>query len=462
MNEKRIGEESVIAQLPASLRALLAWERFHLHNSARFQQATSGVGFDARYLPQRCGAFRLPCFWVFRKHLHVYGGQAKDHSELNLFEGSGSEERVLFPIHPASLSHYREFISRVGAVDVARDGACIWAVPTSSVRTLLVWPDGAPSRALFIKTSLHSPMCGDRRISSQKVGCSVGLSSLVDYSLAALPPSLRYLRESVGFVPRCLPNGGVIIRTIPKEVKEGRIFIAPLFALYGGQEERRQPLLLTMLAHHGINTMQFVEEEICGSIAKLWLKMSLHFGLILEAHGQDLLIALTPDLKSLQQFYYRDFEGLAVDWDLRTSLSLATPPRMPRDWSWFETYATWGYPQFQLASCKLRNSLEVHLHLLLGELEHEIRQWQSRGLLGGPVIAEGHLIRVFSRQITQAVNEMFGSRISASYDLRLALGRFVAVLMSLRKGIMRERRVKNDIEGDQIAAIWGNARDYKH
>ncbi len=61
-----------------------------------------------------------------------------------------------------------------------------------------------------------------------------------------------------------------------------------------------------------LRPLEFLEEVLCSKFARLWLNLSLRHGLILEAHAlQDLMLAMTPDLRSAGDFYYRDFEGTA-------------------------------------------------------------------------------------------------------------------------------------------------------
>ena len=80
-----LGNRDAIDQLQKPLRALLALERFHLHNVQQFQNAAADPAFDPKYLPQNGAAFRLSCFWVQRIHFYVYGRQTNDGSELSCF-----------------------------------------------------------------------------------------------------------------------------------------------------------------------------------------------------------------------------------------------------------------------------------------------------------------------------------------------------------------------------------------
>jgi hypothetical protein len=430
VSAKTIGQK-VIEQLPPALGEWLELERFQLHKPNIFQNTARDPAFDIRYLPQNCQPFLLPCFWVPRKYLYVRGEQVPAAGQLRFLSGEPANERVLFPVHPSAIDHYRAFFREASARDAVAAGLRIWAVPTSSTRTLLAWPDGAGDRAVFIKTSLHSPIFGDRRVSRLKVGRSIGLARVVGDAGPMLPGALHFLREVVGFSPRGLPDSGAVIRVVPPEVMSGRVRLAPLFSLLGGGEGR-QPVLLTLLERTGMEPVKWVEQVLCATFAPLWLEMSLRHGLILEAHAQDLLLGLGGDGLPSGQFYYRDFEGLQVDWELRRARGWPAPHDMPNAWAWRETYGTWGYRYCDFPWYKWRISLYNYLHFVLNEIEVSLREWHGRGLLRGPKCEEGELTMLFSRHMFAAIERMFGTRIDAPYNIYRSLNRFVALLLKHR------------------------------
>lgn len=430
LKEEQVNTD-VLEQLPWSLRQQLTFERFHLHKPEMFQDRSRDPAFDPKYFPQNCGPVLLPCYWIERRHLHVFGAQANVSDEISFFSGDGPKDAVLFPMHPASVAHYRELLVTLAARDAARDGLHIWGVPTSSTRTLLAWPDRMPERAVFVKLSLHSPIFGDRRLYTWKVARSVGLSALVQESLKHLPGGLGYFPESFGFAPRRMPDSGVIVRSIPQAIKANQLTVAPLFALMGGQQSR--PLFLTIMEQARMQPREFLEEVLCAKFARLWLEMTMRHGLILESHGQDLMLAMSPDLRTLGDFYYRDFEGLQVDWELRGRRGLSMPANMPNSTAWHETYATWGFRYGQLTWYKLRISLLQYLHFVLAELEQMLRSWQERGILGGARFDEDELTAMFSRKMMELIHELFDVRVHAGYNIHLHLNRFVLQLLSVRK-----------------------------
>lgn len=435
MSTERVCSEEIIQQLPCALQRLASFERFNLHRVDLFQNLSADPNFDKSYLPQNSGAFHLPCFWVRRKYLYVYGKQRQGTAELGLFQGCGLDEKVIFPIHPTSLSQYSRFLSDVGAEDVSNEGLRVWAVPTSSVRTLIAWPDGAPEKAMFVKTSLHSPILGDRRLCLRKVGCSVGLSRVVQESRESLPEILDFCWESVGYVPRHMPDSGVIIRSIPQAFTDNGILVAPMFALFGGSENH-SPLFLTMLERNSAEAREFLDEVVCAQFARLWLEMTMRHGLILESHAQDLLVALTRQSLSFKKFFYRDFEGLQVDWELRRRRKFADSTSLPHAWSWYETYETWGYRYANLMFYKLMTSLDQYLYFVLREFDLVLQQWREHGLASNALFEKDEVTIAFSRHMANAAHELFGVRPTPAQSIHRSLKQFVIRLMKLRRELI--------------------------
>jgi hypothetical protein len=442
LNPAQIGTQEPLLQLPQSLQMFLDAERFQLHDVASYQDTSLDPSFDTRYLPQNCGAFELPCFWVQRKHLYVHGRAEREWQRSCALDPSGRSERILFPIHPISLPGYRQFLADVAAQDAAADGLTIWAVPTSSVRTLLVWPDGAPQKARFVKTSLHSPAFGDRILSRRVVARSVGLSELVEQSANQLPDGLDYFLEQAGFVPRHSGSGGVILRTVPGEIKDNRTIVVPLFSLFGGDASR--PLLLRrVLDACGLEPARFVEEAICAPFARLWVQMTFRHGLLLESHAQDLLLALTPTLVPLNRFYYRDFEGMQLDFDLRNERNSRSDRAMPCSHRWYETYGSYGYRYSQLVSYKLHATFFNFVDWVVRPFGAAMRQWWQRGVLACPPPEESDLVQVFVRHVQNAIAEEFGVTLQRDYDILQSRNRFVLSLLRCRQALMDARRTSS-------------------
>jgi len=218
---------------------------------------------------------------------------------------------------------------------------------------------------------------------------------------------------------------------------EGRTVIAPLFSLIGGSGIHK-PLLLTIIERSGTEPLRFVEDLLCEKFSRLWLELSMQFGLLPEVHGQNLLLALSPDLTPLGRFLYRDFDGLLVDWRLRRVRGLLDPRNMPYAWSWYESYGALlaGAPYVELAWWKLKVSLYAYLYFLEEELSQCMQKWHVTGLIGGPKFQDGDLTRIFSRHMMKAVEVLFGVRVRPEYNIYGSLNKFMMVLLQIRKELI--------------------------
>jgi hypothetical protein len=435
MSVREIGSDAICEQLPGALRQWLSLERFHLHRPDLFQCTAEHPDFDTRYLPQHAQVARLPCFFVPARTVYTFGSQQRDQISTQI-PGYASPEWVLFPVHPSALDHYREFLRNVDARDVTDEGVRIWALPTSSTRTLLAWIDERPDTATFVKTSLHSQIFGERRVLRQNAARSVGLSSMMSAERAQLPTSLCCLAESFAFCARQSPHAGTIVREVPPEFFDERRKVVPLFALLGGSGTHT-PVLRTILERSSDPPLQFVHDVLCEPFARLWLELSMKFGWVLEAHGQDLMLDFDADLAFTGRFYYRDFEGLQVDWELRRALRGPQLASLPHEWAWRQAYGGWeGDPFAESVWYKWRMSLLQYLHLVLHETETSLREWQQQGLLGGRPCREDEVTMMFSQCMFAAIERMFGVHAGPTFDIYKSLNRFLILLGKLRLGLL--------------------------
>lgn len=428
-----------LQQLPASLQALMRFEREYIHKPNYFFNTALDRSFDKMYFPQNSPVFELPCYWVQRKHLYVNGCHESCMTDLRWPVGKEFRDEVLFPIHPLTLSHYHAFLVATSARSAAVDGVRVLAIPTSSVRTVLAWRDRAPDTAVFLKLSVPpSPIYGDRRIWASKGAACIGLTRLLEDSRASRSSDLSYLAEVLSLSPRTMPDGGVIVRRLPREVKEGRVLMSPLYALFGGATEHR-PLLLTLAEHGGVTPKDFVENTLCADFARIWLKSTLTLGLLPECHGQNLLLSLSPSLHPLGSFYYRDFDGLFVDWGLRHIRKFAQPSNMPYDWRWFDTYER----PYATLPCtaqlwwKLQVSCHAYLHFVLNELNQCMQEWKLSGLMAGPVPPPGYLTMRFSEHVFEGMEKLFGRPLGCRYNVYECQKRFYLHFLRLRNELMR-------------------------
>jgi hypothetical protein len=198
-------------------------------------------------------------------------------------------------------------------------------------------------------------------------------------------------------------------------------------------------LLLSILERTGMTPLEFVHDVLCAPFAKSWLELTLNHGLLLEAHGQDLLLELSPDLVPRPRFYYRDFEGLQLDWELRRRLGKRMPQDLSGQWCWRESYDSLGEHRYcELTWFKWRISLVQYLHFVLYQTETALRAWQREGRVGGASIEQDELTMLFSRCLFDGLERMFGRSAGAAYNIYRSLNRFLLLLAKLRRARLRQ------------------------
>ncbi len=428
--------EEQLASLPTSLQRLMTFERHHLYKIEFFQKWYTGI--DSRYFPQNSPVFHLPCYWVRRNELQIHDAGRGTLESIGFRRGSGRAEELLFPVHPLMVQHYSSFLQHVGAKLVTSDGPRLLAIPTSSPRTLLAWPEASPNRALFIKTTmLLEGDGGDWRLYDHKIAYCVGLTKLLQQPDTLAARGLEFMPEPTAIVPRSMRDSGVLIRLIAEEIVRSDVVVAPLFSLIGGVGPR-VPLLITLLREYAIRPLEFIEAQLCARFATILLQTMLWDGLCPEAHSQNLMLVFTPEMQPLGRFYYKDFEGLVVDWNLRKSIGLPTPANMPRGSSWYQTYSSMfpGAPHWELSWMKMRVSLYAYLHQFLAELNATLIEWRRRRIISGPAISEDYITGMFSWHVASAASVIFGKTVTVDYDVHRHLLRFVTLLGRIRRQIM--------------------------
>jgi hypothetical protein len=433
--------EQQLRHLPQTVQLMSGYDRFNLHDPSYWQKPYAHMFQE--YLPQNCRVFAVPCFWVRRRFLHVFESHPGCVGSVWRTRSQSSEEEILFPVHPLGLDHYRGILSASGAVEVSSGESRILGTASSSPRTLLAWHADAPHQPFYIKTTIPlSSAVADWHLKLHKVAFCVGISSLIRRD-PSLPQELEFMPESVGLVPRMLPQSGSIIRSLPQEITRGTTIAAPLFSLIGGNEAH-PPLLLTLHNQGHLDVMEFVEQTLCHEFARIWCELYLGCGMTLEAHAQNTFCTFTPTMKPTHQFIYKDFDGIMVDWRLRQSLGAADAGKLPLSHAWDTTYAAMfpELPYNRMAWVKMTVSLRAYVHLFLAALNRTLQQWQSQRLVRLRNLGDNRLTRLFSERLFEEAAKWFGCAKPVTCDIHENPNRFL-------KFILAHRDVGNPMAGSE-------------
>ncbi|MFJ7118188.1 IucA/IucC family protein [Streptomyces albogriseolus] len=187
-------------------------------------------------------------------------------------------DRVLVPVHPWQAAHV---LKRPG------EGA-LAAHPLMALRTLAL-PDGP-----HVKTALSARLTSSvRDISLGSVAASAVLSDF-GQAVAERTDGLLRITRTLGAVAAGSPDLAALLRESPEEYAGPGERVVPVAAL-AGTDLSRSPARLARLARLALT-------------AGLRL---LDMGVSLEAHGQNLLVVMSPDGEPVR-LVYRDLADLRV------------------------------------------------------------------------------------------------------------------------------------------------------
>jgi hypothetical protein len=278
---------------------------------------------DPTYRPNsEVSSFDLPAFKVPLDELSIY--LADPDAALARRYLSGDE--ALFCVHPQLLDSQEHdlYLTRILSSERAREN--IEVSPTSSTRTLWV---REPGRAHALK--VHFPFRVSRygrRMRDEVVEQAINVSRQLQQGIGCFDSRFGFLREVLGVTYRDLDSGskrgenwGYLVRDLePFPTVSERRPLVPGFSLYGGDFfEPEKPLLIFELIGER-DPLIYVLEQIMLPIIRHWVEVFLGFGLLLEPHGQNVLLEIGAD-GEVARIVYRDL-NLGIDCRRRRDLRL--------------------------------------------------------------------------------------------------------------------------------------------
>ena len=250
-------------------------------------------------------------------------------------------ERSLFCIHPQVLQACPEdpYVRQILSNGTGRK--TIPVAPSSSTRTLYPQKEGYPNAI-----KVHFPFKVSRytrKMRDEVVEQAVNVSRELEEEIHLLDNRFAFLREVIGvshveIEPSSTrgENWGYLIRDmIPfPSVSVDRSLI-PGFSLYGEDFfEPNTPLLLIDLIGDR-DPVAYVLENIMLPIIRHWVGCFLHFGYLMEPHGQNVLLEIGKD-KTVQRIVHRD---LSVGIDMRRRRDIGRSNRRLNHYNRMETGA---------------------------------------------------------------------------------------------------------------------------
>jgi len=267
-----------------------------------------------RYRPNsRVSTFDIPAFEVPPDELNIYSADPYP----SLREFYTSEDRNLFCVHPQVLDTHGDdpFLRRV--ISVGQPGKEIQVSPSSSTRTLYV-QDHHPPHALKLHFPFRVSRYG-RRMRDEVVEQAINVSRELQRGIGSMDPRFAFFREVLGVTVKNIrpqtprgENWGYLVREMtPFPFLGKERTLVPGFSLFGRDffEPGTPPLLLELLQERA--PRDYVLEQIMFPIIHHWVSSFLNFGLLLEPHGQNVLLEMEPD-GEVSRIAYRDL-NLGID-----------------------------------------------------------------------------------------------------------------------------------------------------
>lgn len=311
-----MGRPGAAAPARVPLPPLLYLERYRNEGTRTYSRHAAMTEARPRYRPQSpAPGFDLPLFDLPRAQLHIATADPPPALAAAWLGG----DRVPFAIHPQLLEDLPDEPYVRETLRLATGRRMLAVAPTASTRTLQVL-EAPPAAALKVHFPFVISRYG-RRMRAEVLEQALNVSRELQAGIGRLDGRFAFLREVIAVAHRDLgpatgrgEHWGFLVRDMqPFPARSGDRPLVPGFALYGA--DRHDPgapaLLFDLLG--GRDLLAFVLEQIMLPIVRHWVDCFLHFGYLLEPHGQNVLLEIGPG-GDVARIVHRD---LSVGIDMR-------------------------------------------------------------------------------------------------------------------------------------------------
>ncbi len=299
-------------------------ERYRNEGTRTYSKHAAYTEAQRRYRPDGgAPSFSLPCFTIPRERMHIY--LANPPGELaRIYAGA---DHVRFCIHPQVLDEQADDPYVVETLRIGKSVEPLRVEPGSSTRTLHVL-DHRPDHAVKVHFPFRISRYG-RKMREEVIEQAINVSRELEADIGRLDQRFAFLREVIGVAhqnrhpesPRG-ENWGYLVRDMrPFPFIDDHRALVPGFALYGRDfYTPDKPILLFDLIGSA-DPLEFVLENIMLPIIRHWVGCFLHFGYMIEPHGQNVLLEIDKT-GTIKRIVHRD---LSVGIDMRRRRDLNLP-----------------------------------------------------------------------------------------------------------------------------------------
>ncbi len=238
-----------------------------------------------------------------------------------------SEDRVAFAIHPQVLAMVPDdpYVRRTLSLCTGRHQ--LGVIPSSSTRTLYA-PHRRPPHAVKVHFPFKISRYG-RRMRHEVLEQAVNVSRELEAGIGLMEDRFAFFREVIAVShPNLEPDSprgehwGYLVRDMqPFPVGARGADLIPGFALYGRDFfDPEVPLLLYDLIG-GADPLAVVLDAIMLPIIRHWVACFLHFGYLLEPHGQNVIFEVGAE-GTIARIIHRDL-SMGIDMRRRRDIGLS-------------------------------------------------------------------------------------------------------------------------------------------
>jgi len=304
---------------------LVYTDRYYNEGTRTYSSHADYTEAEEQYRPNSTyESFPLTPMRIPGNQVNIYSANPAD----ELLNSYVHEEDVLFCIHPQVLLNFQQDPYIVRMKETGTPDKTLSVTPSSSTRTLYVLENGDIAHALKVHFPFRISRYG-RKMRDEVIEQAINISRELENGIKSLGDNFGFLREVLGISHKNLDtlsarheNWGYLVREMQPfpHVVQSRALL-PGFALYGKNffDPQKQPLLFQLIGNN--DPLNFVLGNIMLPIIRHWVECFLHFGYMLEPHGQNVLLELNES-ENIERIVHRD---LSVGIDMRRRRQIGLP-----------------------------------------------------------------------------------------------------------------------------------------
>lgn len=218
-------------------------------------------------------------------------------------------DNVIFPVHLVNLEndeipHLSEIVSFPFVTHTVR--------ATASTRTVFDLETGFSPHCLKLHTNLKTTRW-IRHMEMRSVQQPVAVTRIFEQAKVFREyPKVAFFPESLGVVygGSDHEDWGFVVREMDSQPSTNRAkLMIPFCSLYlkDIRKDEEDPILVKLIRASKLEAKEYILEEVIFPLLTGWAKIYLETGILLEPHGQNVVVEVDPITHEIIRFVHRDF-----------------------------------------------------------------------------------------------------------------------------------------------------------